>query len=118
HPVLRDVTFQIEPGEMAAFVGASGVGKTTILKLLCRLIDPLNGHVRLDGEDLRRCSLRDVRKHVAVVLQESFVLPGTVEENIAYGRPDATLADIRHAAELAGAAEFISRLPQQYGTQI
>ena len=118
HPVLNDVSCSIKPGEMVAFVGSSGVGKTTLLNLLPRFYDPVDGALRLDGHDLRNVKLKDLRKHIALVLQESVVLPASVRENIAYGRPDATEAQIHNAAELAGASVFIEKLPQQYDEQV
>jgi ABC-type multidrug transport system fused ATPase/permease subunit len=115
-PVLRDVSAKINPGEMVGFVGPSGAGKSTVLNLLPRFYDPTAGVIRFDGHDLRAVKLKDVRAHVALVLQESLVLPTTVHENIAYGRADATAADVRRAAELAGAHDFIGRLPEGYST--
>ncbi len=117
-PVLSDVTLTIGPGELVAIVGRSGAGKTTLLGLLPRLHDPTAGTVRLDGHDLRTLRLADVRRHVAVVSQEAVALPGTVRENIAFGRPDAADADVRRAAEQAGAADFIAALPDGYDTVV
>jgi ABC-type multidrug transport system fused ATPase/permease subunit len=117
-PVLRELCLRIDPGQMVAFVGSSGVGKTTLLNLLPRFYDPTTGALRLDGHDVRTIKLKDLRHHVALVLQENAVLPATVAENIAYGRTEATQAAIACAAELAGAADFIEKLPQKYQTKI
>jgi ABC-type multidrug transport system fused ATPase/permease subunit len=116
--VLVDINVTIAPGEMVAFVGSSGVGKTTLLNLLPRFYDPTSGAMKLDGHDARSIRIADLRKHVALVLQESVILPTSVAENIAYGRPDASDAQIHRAAELAGAATFIDKLPQKYESQI
>jgi subfamily B ATP-binding cassette protein MsbA len=117
-PVLRDVDVVVPPGAMVAFVGASGVGKSTLLHLLPRFHDPSAGAVRLDGVDLRRARVADVRRHVALVLQEGLVLAASVAENIAYGRPSATPEDIRRAADLAGATAFIEALPDGFATRL
>lgn len=113
-PVLRDVDVSIEPGEMVAFVGSSGAGKTSLLNLLPRFYDPTAGAVRLDEHDIRSVKLRDLRKHVALVPQESPILSATVAENIAFGNPGASEAEIRLAAGLAGAQTFVESLPQKY----
>lgn len=116
--VLENVSVTIRPGEMVAFVGSSGGGKTTLLNLIPRFHDPTAGEVLLDGLDLRQIRLDDVRNHVALVLQESVILPTTVAENIAYGRPEAALEQIHAAARLAGADDFIRQLPQGYDTPV
>lgn len=103
---------------MVAFVGQSGVGKTTLLNLLPRFYDPTQGGILLDGHDLRNVKIASLRQHVALVLQENVVLPTSVAENIAYGWPKATLAQVRKAAEMAGAAEFIEKLPGKYDEQV
>lgn len=113
-PILSDVSITIEPGEMVAFVGASGSGKSTLLNLLPRFLDPTQGQVRVDGIDIRQLRLKDLRRNMAMVLQDPIVLPTTVAENIAYGRPAATRQEIILAAELAGASAFINELPNGF----
>ncbi|MGN6370851.1 MAG: ABC transporter ATP-binding protein [Phycisphaerae bacterium] len=114
--ILNGLDVCIHPGQMVAFVGASGVGKSTLLNLLPRFYDPTAGSLQLDGIDACNIKIADLRRHIALVLQESVLLPTTVAENIAYGRPGVPMAEIRAAAELAGAAEFIEKLPQGYQT--
>jgi subfamily B ATP-binding cassette protein MsbA len=116
--VLRGITATIEPGEMVAFVGASGAGKTTLLNLLPRFYDPSSGYVALDGHDLRSIRLSDVRKHVALVPQDSPTVVGTIAENISFGNPNASRAQVRKAAQFAGAADFIEQLPEGYDTLV
>jgi subfamily B ATP-binding cassette protein MsbA len=116
--VLKDIQVTIPPGTMVAFVGPSGVGKSSLLNLLPRFYDPTAGGVYLDGQDVRGIRLRDLRAHVALVLQEGLLLPSTVAENIAYGRPEASMREIRMAAQLAGADEFIQAMPAGYETLI
>jgi ATP-binding cassette subfamily B protein len=117
-PVLRGVTLRAAPGERIALVGASGAGKSTIARMLQRFGDPAQGAVRLDGHDLRDLRLASLRSNVAVLLQETLVLHGSVRENIAYARPDATDAEIEAAARAAGAHEFIERLPGGYDADL
>jgi ATP-binding cassette, subfamily B, bacterial len=116
--VLQNLSLRIEPGDMVAFVGSSGGGKSTLLNLLPRFYDPVSGIMRLDDHDARDVCLRDLRSHIALVLQESVILPTTVAENIAYGRVNASPEEIREAAELAGAMEFIEKLPDGLETVI
>lgn len=115
---LSDVSLHVAPGEVLALVGASGAGKSTVAKLLLRFYDPDRGAIRLDGKDLRTLLLSDVRESVAVVLQETFVFHGTVRDNIAYGRPGASEAEIVAAARGADAHEFIELLPDGYDTVV
>jgi ATP-binding cassette, subfamily B, bacterial len=117
-PVLRDINVAIPAGQLVAFVGSSGVGKTTLLNLLPRFYDPTEGRLLLDEFDIRKVKVRDLRAHVALVLQDNLILPASVAENIAYGRPDASHAQIRRAAELAGADVFIDKFSDKYDTQI
>ncbi|PVE21170.1 sugar ABC transporter [Microvirga sp. KLBC 81] len=116
HPILHNLCVEIRPGEMVAFVGPSGTGKSTLLALMLRLYDPTAGAVRLDGVDLRAARLRDARAHMALVAQDSLMLPASIAANIAYGRPGASRYEIERAAELAGAAAFIEGLPEGYET--
>jgi ATP-binding cassette subfamily B protein len=117
-PVLKGVTLRAAPGERIALVGASGAGKSTIARMLLRFGDPSAGAVRLDGCDLRDLRLGSLRRNVAVLLQETLVLHGSVRDNIAYARPDATDAEIEAAARDAGADEFIATLPDGYDTDL
>jgi len=112
--VLRDLSVQIHPGQMVAFVGSSGAGKTSLLNLLPRFYDPSDGVVKLDEHDYRKIKVRDLRAHVALVSQESPILSMTAKENIAYGNPGATMEQIRTAARLAGAETFIDAMPRQF----
>lgn len=112
--VLSEIAATIAPGDMAAFVGPSGTGKSSLLKLMLRFHDPLEGALRLDGLDIRDVRLADLRAHFAIVTQENLMLAATVAENIAYGRPAAGRDEIERAAALAGAASFIEDMPQGY----
>jgi len=113
---LDQASFQIEPGRVIGIVGKSGSGKTTLTKLIQGLYPVEQGIIRFDGVDAREIDLSHLRKQVGVVLQENFLFRGTVRENIAMTRPDATFDDIVAAAQVAGADEFIERLPQGYDT--
>src|SRR3954466_13661305 len=115
---LRGVDLEVGPGEVLALVGPSGAGKSTVARLLLRFADPSAGRVLLDGADLRARALADVRANVAVVLQETLVFDATVFENIAYGRPGATRAEVEAAARAADAHDFIAALPKGYDTPV
>jgi ATP-binding cassette, subfamily B, bacterial len=117
-PALDNVDFDIRPGERVAVVGASGAGKSTLIALLLRLIDVDRGSVEIDGADVRQLRLDDLRSRIAVVLQEPFLLPVSVAENIALGNRSATRQQIVAAATAAGAHEFIDHLPSGYDTVI
>src|SRR5581483_4240062 len=118
HLVLRNVTARIEPGQVAAIVGPSGMGKTTIASLLPRFFDPMQGAIKIDGVDIRQYTLKSLRDQISFVLQESLLFRGTIWENISYGRPDADPEETIRAAELANAHEFIMKLPHGYGTMV
>jgi len=115
---LSGISFSAGPGEVLALVGPSGAGKSTVAKLVPRFYDPESGTVRLDGHDLRDLGLHSLRENVAVLLQETLVFDGTARENIAYGKPGASEAEIEDAARAADAHEFISALPEGYDTVV
>lgn len=118
HAVLKNVSLHAEPGQTIALVGASGAGKTTLINLLPRFNDPWRGRVLLDGHDIREVQLQSLRSQIALVMQEPFLLPLSIADNIAFGRPEADRASIETAAQAANAHEFIQRLPQGYDTVI
>jgi ABC-type multidrug transport system fused ATPase/permease subunit len=116
--VLRHVTFNMSPGEVVALVGHSGAGKTSIANLLCRFYDPIQGRITVDGHDLRKVELASLRSQVAVVLQDTFLFNTTIRENLLYGKPDASAAELVAAASAAYAHDFIMALPDGYDTEI
>src|SRR6185436_15958704 len=115
---LNDINLRVEPGQLAALVGPTGAGKTTIASLIGRLYDPQKGVVKIDGEDVRRYKLKSLRRQMSFVLQETLLFRAPVWQNIAYGRPEASREEILRAAELANADEFIRNMPQQYDTMV
>jgi ABC-type multidrug transport system fused ATPase/permease subunit len=117
-PVLDNVSFEIKPGQMVALVGATGVGKTTLSKLISRFYDPTGGRVCLDGHDLRDITLESLRSNISLVLQDTFLFNGTIEENIAFARPDASFEEIKSAAQSARIHDDITQMPDSYQTQI
>lgn len=117
-PVLRDFSLRIEPGEKVALVGPSGCGKSTISNLLLRFYDVCDGSIKVDGEDIRTFTQDSYRANIGVVLQEPFLFSGTIRDNLAYARPNASVEEIRKAAELANVAEFVEKLDKKYDTVI
>jgi ATP-binding cassette subfamily B protein/subfamily B ATP-binding cassette protein MsbA len=117
-PVLTDINLEVHPGETLALVGATGAGKSTLVSLVPRFRDPWEGQVLLDGVDVRDIRLRDLRRQVAMVLQDPFLFRLTIADNIAYGCPTAERTRIQAAAKAAQADRFISRLPQGYDTMV
>lgn len=118
HPVLRNISFEVAPGQLAALVGPTGAGKTTIISLIPRFYDPDEGVVRIDGADVRRLVQKSMRRQISFVLQETLLFRAPVWENIAYGKPEATRDEIIRATKLANAHEFVDRLPEGYDTMI
>jgi ABC-type multidrug transport system fused ATPase/permease subunit len=117
-PVLHDVNLQVKPGEVVAIVGPTGAGKTTLANLIARFYDPAAGGVTLDGHDLRDLTVKTLRDNIALVIQEPILFSTTLRDNIAYGRPAATMEEIEAAARAANAHDFISRLPRGYDSQV
>lgn len=116
--VLKDISFEIRPGEMIGLVGHSGVGKSTLINLVMRLYDVTEGAILIDGKDIRTLSQESLRSQVGAVLQETFLFAGSVYENLLYAKPKATRDEIIRAAKIAGAHEFICKLPQGYQTRV
>jgi len=117
-PVLRGISFETKPGETIAIVGSTGAGKSTLVSLLPRFFDAQEGRVRIDGHDIRDVQLASLRRQIGLVLQEPFLFPISIADNIAYGRPDAARAEVEAAARAANAHAFIAKLPQGYDTVI
>jgi subfamily B ATP-binding cassette protein MsbA len=115
-PILEDISFVIEPGQVAALVGPTGAGKTSIISLIARFYDPLSGVVKIDNTDIRRFRQKSLRQQISFVLQETMLFHAPVWQNIAYGKPEASREEIIRAAELANASEFIDKLPEGYDT--
>jgi len=116
--VLKDVSFHVRPGEVAAFVGPSGAGKTTITQLVPRFYDPQVGSIQIDGHDLRTVTLESLRQNIGIVTQETYLFHDTVANNLRYGKPDATDSELETASRAANIAEFIAALPDGYNTVV
>jgi ATP-binding cassette, subfamily B, bacterial len=116
--VLRDVNMHVEAGQMVALVGPTGSGKTTIVNLIARFYDPVSGSVKIDGTDVRHYTQKSLRSQISFVLQDTVLFSGTIWDNIAYGRPDASVMEIVKAAETANAMEFIEKLPAGFDTTV
>ncbi|MHB1457010.1 MAG: ABC transporter ATP-binding protein [Armatimonadota bacterium] len=117
-PVLTDVSFDVKAGEMIGLVGRSGSGKTTTINLVSRLYDASDGQILVDGVDIKNIKVEDLRRQIGVVLQDPYLFAGTVADNIAYGRPEATREEVMAAAKAANAHEFIMRFPDGYDTPV
>ena len=117
-PVLKDISFECKPGMMVALVGPTGVGKTTTAQLISRFYDPTEGRILIDGKDIKTVTLEGLRHNISPVLQDTFLFNGTIAENIAYARPDATQAEIEEAAKAANIHEDILSMPEQYETKV
>jgi subfamily B ATP-binding cassette protein MsbA len=116
--ILKDVSFLIQPGQIAAFVGPTGAGKTTIISLLPRFYEPASGSIRIDGWDLRTITVKSLRRQLGFVLQETILFRAPIWQNIGYGRPEATREEIEEAAKAANAHEFIAKMPEGYDTMV
>ncbi len=117
-PVLKNVNFEVQPGQTVALLGATGSGKTTIINLLPRFYDPSEGRITIDGHDLRDVCLESLRAQIGIVLQETTLFTGTIRDNIAYGRTEASMEEIIAAAKAAAAHDFIMSFPQGYDTPV
>jgi ATP-binding cassette, subfamily B, multidrug efflux pump len=115
---LKGISLKIDAGQTVALVGHTGSGKTTIANLISRFYDPTSGKVSVDGHDLKNVSIGSLRENISIVLQDTFIFSGTIFDNILFGRPDATEAEVKAAAEAVGAADFIERLPNGYQTEV
>ncbi len=116
--VINDISFTVEPGQMVALVGPSGAGKSTIISLLARFYEPLFGHILIDDQDIQLFNAQSVRRQIGLVMQDSVLFSGTIAENIKYGRPDATHAEVIEAAQAANAHEFILELSKGYMSKV
>jgi ATP-binding cassette subfamily B protein len=117
-PVLADVDFDVQPGQTVALLGATGSGKSTIINLIPRFYDPSAGRVLVDGQDVRQVQLESLRSQIGIVLQDTTLFSGTIRDNIAFGRPDASLEEVVEAAKAAAAHDFIQSFPEGYDTRV
>ena len=117
-PILQDVSFVVEPGEMIGLAGHSGAGKSTLINLICRFYDIQEGAITIDGHDIRDVTLKSLRDQIGIVLQEPFLFNGPIGENIAYGHPRASLDEIVSAAKAANCHDFIMEQPDAYDTVV
>jgi ATP-binding cassette, subfamily B, bacterial len=117
-PTLKDVNFKILPGQVAALVGRTGAGKTTVVGLVARFYDPVKGQVKIDGNDVRSYKLKSLRRQISFVLQDNLLFAAPIWQNIAYGKPEASRDEIVNAAKLANADEFIAKMPEGYDTMV
>jgi len=117
-PILVNLSFEVKPGERVAIVGPTGSGKSTLIKLIPRFYDPTSGRILIDGIDIKNVKIKSLRKHIGIVHQDVMLFAGTIRENIAYGKPDASMKEVIEAAKAAGIHEFILRLPKGYDTDV
>ena len=117
-PILVNLSFEVKPGERVAIVGPTGSGKSTLIKLIPRFYDPTSGRILIDGIDIKNVKIKSLRKHIGIVHQDVMLFAGTIRENIAYGKPDASMKEVIEAAKAAGIHEFISGLPKGYDTNV
>lgn len=117
-PTLRDVSFKVEPGEMVGIVGATGAGKSTLAQLIPRLFDPDSGQIKVGGSDVRDVAEATLRDSISMVLQRATLFSGTIAQNLRQGKPNATVADMRWAADVAQSEEFIRRLDNEFDATV